>query len=203
MQSAIAICNVALTTYLGAASITSLNGASPEAENCKLHYDRVRRSLLKRFPWYWASRRELLVEETINDREGAWAHRYARPGHVIAVRWVNDAAAARIAMQDGRNPDSLREITADSIYSDVPGASIEYIRDEEDPTLFPPDFADALSAAIAAAIAMPITRDPAKKKDAEQGAALLLDQAMAMDFNQRPATEQRHIPPNLAVRGIA
>ena len=46
MQSTIAICNVALTSYLGTRSITSFNDGSPEAEQCELHYDRVRQSLL-------------------------------------------------------------------------------------------------------------------------------------------------------------
>lgn len=202
MQSAIAICNVALTTYIGAATITSLDGPSPEAQNCDLHYERVRRSLLQRFPWYWASRREVLVEETLNDRAGAWAHKYARPAHLVAIRWVNHPAAARMSLEAGRSPDSLRELTATAIYSDMADAVIEYTRDETDPTLFPPAFADALAASIGAAIAMAITKDVAKKKDAEQAAALLLDQAMAMDYNERPAVEQRHIPPNLAVRGI-
>ncbi len=50
MQSAIAICNVALTTYLGSRTITAFEDTSPEAEQCKLHYDRIRLSLLERWP---------------------------------------------------------------------------------------------------------------------------------------------------------
>ncbi|WP_313349080.1 hypothetical protein [Paracoccus sp. (in: a-proteobacteria)] len=201
MQSAIAICNVALTTYLGAKTIAAFEEPSPEAEQCKLHYDRIRRSLLERWSWVFASRRELLVEETLNDRAGAWSHRYARPGHMVAVRWVNDPTAARMAMQLGQSPDTLREMTAVSIYSDAAGAVIEYTRDVTDPTIFTSGFSDALAAHLAAAIAMPITRDAAKVTGAKREAGELLDHAMVADFNSRPATEQTFYPMQLQVRG--
>ncbi|WGR61447.1 hypothetical protein E3U26_12390 [Paracoccus ferrooxidans] len=202
MQSAIAICNVALTTYLGSSTITAFEETSPEAVQCKLHYDRIRRSLLERWPWVFASRREKLVEETLNDRAGAWSYRYSRPGHMAAIRWVNDVTAARMAMQMGQSPDTLRESTADSIYSDVPDAVIEYTRDVTDPTIFSAGFADALAAHLAAAIAMPITRDAAKVTGAKREAEELLNQAMTMDFNSRPSTEQTFYPMQLTVRGL-
>lgn len=202
MQSAIAICNVALSSYIGTKTITSLQETSPEGEQCALHYDRVRRSLLQRFPWHWATRREALTVELMNDRAGAWAYRYKRPAHMIAPRWVNEPGAARAAMAAGRSPDSPREITADSIYSDVPGAVIEFTRDEDDPTVFPPAFADALAAFLGAAIAMPITRDAAKVKGAQEDAAELLNVAMTLDFNTAASVQQSNVPPHLAVRGV-
>lgn len=202
MQSAIAICNVALTSYLGAKRITSFEENSPEAEECALHYDRIRRSLLDRWDWVFASRREVLVEETLNDRAGAWSYRYARPAHMIAVRWVNTTEAARRAMQMGQSPDTLREMTAGSIYSDVAGAVVHYTRDEQDPTLFPPGFGDALAAALAAAVAMPIVRDGSKVSAARQEADRLLNEAMVSDFNSRPSTEQTFYPQQLLVRGF-
>lgn len=202
MQSAISICNVALTTYLGAKRITSFEEPTPEAEECERHYDRIRMSLLERWPWVFASRREVLVREVTNDRAGAWSFRYARPAHMIAIRWVNTAEAARMAMRMGQPPDSPREITAGSIYSDVPGAVIEYTRDERDPSLFPPGFADVLAAHLAAAIAMPITRDASKVTGAKREAVELLDQAMVTDFNSRPSVEQTFYPMQLQVRGF-
>lgn len=202
MQSAIAICNIALTSYLGAKHITSFSEASPEAEACDLHYDRIRRSLLERWNWTFASTREALVQQAANDRLGAWAYCYARPANMIAIRWVNTPESARAAMRLGQSPDSPREMTAEAIYSDLPGAVIEYTRDEEDPTLFPPGFGNTLAASLAAAIAMPITRDMAKVKAAQQEAAELLEQAMVSDFNSRPATEQTFYPVQLQVRGL-
>lgn len=202
MQSAIAICNVALTTYVGTKSITSFDENSVEAEQCKLHYDRIRRSLLERWPWVFASRREVLVEQTLNDRDGAWGFRYARPGHMVAVRWVNDATLARRCIRLGQSPDAPRELTADSIYSDVAGAAIEFTRDETDPTVFSPSFADAMAAFIAAAVAMPIRRDAAIVTGARQEGERLLNEAMVIDFNARPSVEQTFYPMQLQVRGF-
>lgn len=203
MQSAIAICNVALTTYLGTKSITSFQEPSPEAEGCNLHYDRVRRSLLQRWPWHFATRRELLVERTLNDRAGAWQFAYARPAHLINLLWVNHPDLARRAMSHGRSPDAPRELSADTIYTDVAEAVVEYTRDEEDVTLFPPAFSDTLSAALAAAIGMPITKDRASVQDAQNAAEGLLNQAMVLDFNTRPSMDRSDMPESLRVRGYS
>ena len=202
MQSAIEICNAALTTYLGTQSIVSLEAPSPEAEACKLHYDRVRRSLLERWPWLWASRREVLVQEAINDRAPAWSFKYARPGHLLRIQWVNEPIAARHAFEGGQSQDTPREVTAKAIYSDTAGAVIEYTRDEKDTTLFSAAFSDALAASLAAAIAMAIKTDRPTKQDAQRDAQMLLNQAMADDFNQRPAREMVPLPDSLAVRGL-
>ena len=202
MQSTIAICNVALTSYLGTRSITSFSDGSPEAEQCELHYDRVRQSLLERWPWVFATRREALVQNAINDRSGVWGYSYARPANIIAIRWVNGLSAMHQAGVHGRSPDSYREMTATTIYSNVPNAVIEYTRDETDPTLFSPAFCDVLAANLAAAMAMAITRDASKVTAAQENAARLLNQAMVLDFNARPSTAQEYIPEGLRVRGI-
>ena len=202
MQSAVEICNVALSSYLGARPITSLEQQTPEAEACRLHYDRVRRSLLERADWVFATRREVLARLADNDRADRWAYRYARPAGMLKLRWVNDAAMMGVAHANGRNPDALREITADAIYSHIPGALVEFTADVTDPTLFPASFGDALAAALAAAIAMPITRDGAKMQAAQDHAAALLEQAMVSDAGNRPIIAQVYIPQSLQVRGI-
>lgn len=201
MQSAIDICNVALSSYLGTATITAFDEPSVEAEQCKLHYDRVRRSLLEKWHWTFAGRRELLVAMAVNDRE-SWLYRYAKPGHLISIRWVNNPISARQAMQMGQTPDTLREVSPDSIYSDVAEAVIDYTRDETDPTLFSSGFGDALAAQLAAAIAMPVRRDAAVANAARDAAASMINDAMVADFNARPSWEQTFYPMSLKVRGF-
>lgn len=201
MQSAVEICNVALTSYLGARPITALEQPIPEAEACRLHYDRVRRSLLERADWTFATRRAALVRMADNDR-ATWTYRYARPPDMLKLRWVNDAALMAHAYGFGRTPDRIREVTGDSIYSHIDGAVIEYTADVDDPTLFPPSFGDALAAALAAAIALPITRDGAKMQAAQENAAVLLEQALVSDASQKPIIAQTWVPPVLAVRGV-
>ena len=202
MQSAVEICNVGLSSYLGARPITAMEQPTPEAEACRLHYDRVRRSLLERADWVFATRREALVRMADNDRAARWSYRYARPAGMLKLRWVNDAAMMGLAHANGRNADAIREITADAIYSHIPAALVEFTADVTDPTLFPPSFGDALAASLAAAIAMPITRDGAKQQAAQEHAAALLEQALVNDANNRPIIPQVYVPPSLAVRGI-
>ena len=81
-------------------------------------------------------------------------------------------------------------------------ALVEFTADVTDPTLFPPSFGDALAASLAAAIAMPITRDGAKQQAAQEHAAVLLEQALVNDANNRPIIPQVYVPPSLAVRGV-
>lgn len=201
MQSAVEICNVALSTYLGARPITAMEQPTPEAEACRLHYNRVRRSLLERADWTFAARRAVLARLADNDRS-AWTYRYARPADMLKLRWVNAGALVGTGYAVGQNPDAIREISADAIYSHMPGAVIEYTADVDDTTLFPPSFGDALAASLAAAIAMPITRDGAKMQAAQENAAMLLEQAIVNDANQRPNIPVTHFPATLTVSGI-
>lgn len=198
-QSAVEICNVALSTYLGAGRITSMHEQRPESEACDLHYDRVRRSLLESWPWTWASARAPLTRHAVNDRP-SWAFKYAAPTDMIAIRWVNTVEGGRAALAQGLSQDTPRELTGDAIYSDVPGAVIDYTRDVTDPTLFPPGFGDAFAAALAAAIGMTITADGAKVRYAEAKAAELLERAKVQDFNRGPSADRNDLPPALAAR---
>ena len=201
MQSAVEICNVALSSYLGARPITAMEQQTPEAEACRLHYDRVRRSLLERHDWIFATRRAVLARLADNDRS-AWTYRYARPADMLKLRWVNAGALVGTGYAVGQNPDGIREISADAIYSHMPGAVIEYTADVDDTTLFPPSFGDALAASLAAAIAMPITRDGSKAEAAREASVALLEQAIVNDANQRPNIPVVHLPATLTVRGI-
>lgn len=201
MQSAVEICNVALSSYLGARSITAMEQQTPEAEACRLHYDRVRRSLLERADWTFATRRAALARLADNDRE-TWTYRYARPADMLKLRWVNAGALVGTGYSVGRTPDAIREISGDAIYTHMPGAVIEYTADVTDTTLFPSSFGDAFAASLAAAIAMAITRDGAKMQAAQENATMLLEQAIVNDANQRPNIPVVHIPATLTVRGI-
>lgn len=198
--SDIEICNRALQTYLRAGRITSMNEATPAAEQCALHYRPAVRSLLNRHSWSWATERRALAL-LVNDRETEWGFRYARPAGAIRIRWVNDANAAQVLARSGRWHDARRMTTSDSIYSDVPGAVAEYTVDREDPTLYPPAFDDALAATLAANIAVAITDDVKKAQFAEQKAAELIDLAIVLDINENMPPQPVNVPEWLRARG--
>lgn len=200
MPSKIEICNRALTTYLGAKRIVSLTENSKEASECNQHYDSELRGLLERFWWNFATGRVYLAETT-NDRTTEWAYRYDKPSDSVAIRWVNDKDVARALKAQFMSPDCDRETTGDSIYCDVYQAVCEYTKLITDESVLPQSFANALSASLAAAIAMPITQNRALAKDASEWAMSLASTAVADDHRNTPPLQQE-LPEYLRDRGV-
>jgi hypothetical protein len=200
MSSIIEICNVALSAYLGEARINSLTDTSKAATECNLHYDPTRRMLLERNWWHFATGRQTLAQLT-NDREEEWLFKYARPTAALSIRWVNDPFVARMRMAAHHSPDAERETTIDALYSDTPLAVCEFTRDLTDPTLYPQSFAEALSAALAARLAMPLTQDVRRAREARDMAQEMLSVAIAEDFRNQPPQEPG-LPQYLQDRGL-
>lgn len=200
-MSTIAICNRGLTTYLGESPITSLSDGSPAAVQCDLHYDALRKALLEAHWWVFATGRQTLAELT-NDRTTEWLFRYQRPTSALALRWVNEPSAARAAKSMHVSPDTDREVTDGDIYSDTPAAVCEFTTDVTDATQFPQSFADALSAAVAAAVAMPLTQDYRRAERARDLAEGRLHNAIAMDSRNIPP-EELALPVYLRDRGVS
>tara|TARA_R110000850_G_scaffold133115_3_gene254219 strand:+ start:225 stop:833 length:609 start_codon:yes stop_codon:yes gene_type:complete len=201
MPSKVQICNRALSTYLGLARITSLTEGTPEAEQCQIHYDDTVQSLLESFWWSFATERQILAELT-NDRTTEWNYKYVRPATEIDIHWVNNAQAARYLKEAGENPDTPREITASHIYCDVELATCEFTSGVVDVSQFSQSFADALSAAIAANIAMPLTEDLKRAQNAMSQAEDKLGKAMVHDEQQTPPATYGTMPESLKIRGI-
>lgn len=201
-MSKVQICNRALSTYLGVSRINNLNEDTPQAEQCNLHYEDTLRELLELHWWVFAKGRVVLAELE-NDRPNEWAYRYSRPSAALAIRWVNTAEDAHAAMQLDRDPDTPREMMPDSIYSNAPGAVCEFTMEVTDPTKYPSYFKNALSAALAANMAMSLTEDIKKAQNAMSQAESKLDRAMALDERETPPLEANETPEYLRVRGVS
>ena len=200
MANKIEICNRALTTYLGAKRIVSLSENSKEAIECHQHYDIERRSLLSRYWWTFAKGRRALAELK-NDRTTEWTHHYAYPSDAIAIRWVNDKDVAHRLLAEHLSPDCDRETSGDSIYCDVENAVCAYTKMVSDESVFPQSFANALSASLAAAVAMPITQNRALAEEAAKWAERLSGIAVAEDHLNTPPLETA-LPDYLLQRGV-
>ena len=201
-MSKIQICNRALSTYLGVARINSLTESTPAAEQCDLHYDDTVRSLLEMDEWIFATGRKTLAEVT-NDRTDEWAYKYANPSSLLLIRWVNDPEIARMQILADGSADSDREMIEGFIYSDVQYAVCEYTKLVTDPTIFPQYFADAVSAALAASIAMPLTESLTRAKNASNVAEQKFEAAMVMNERQAPAAPSRSLPDWTTDRGVS
>jgi len=170
------------------------------AIQCDLHYDRALKALLQRHWWTFATGQQVLAVTT-NDRT-EWAYRYARPADALTIRWVNEATTARSLLALNKSPDTPREVTLGAIYSDVATASCAYTQLVDDPAVYPQTFADALSAHIAAAVAMAITQNGRLAREALQAATYLTDVAITHDANEGPPEDYAQTPGWLEARGV-
>lgn len=198
-MSEVQICNRALTTYLGAGRIASLTESTPAAEQCNIHYAETVTMLLERHWWNFATGRETLAALT-NDRP-EWGYKYQMPASALAIRWVNDPSVARQMMATHQSPDCSREITEDAIYCDVVNAACEFTK-PVGVAAFPQYFKEAVSASLAAAMAIPLTEDVKRAKYAQDMAVSKLDDAIALDERNTPVQEGGPVPDWLSVRGI-
>lgn len=201
-MSKVQICNRALSTYLGVARINSLTETTPAAEQCNLHFDDTLAGLLEAHPWRFANSRQVLAELT-NARTAEWGYHYARPADALFVLWVNDPEVARYMISQDQSPDSDREMTGQSIYSNVKGAVCEFTKLVTDTTLYPQFFKDAMSAALAASMAMALTEDIKRASNAMEQADHKLDIAMARDEQEEETGGYQTLPGYLAARGVS
>lgn len=202
MASKVQICNRALSSHLGCKRINSLTESTPEAEQCNLHYEDTLRALLEAYPWSFAQRQDALAEVT-NDLSDFWDYAYQRPANCLRIAWVNDDQSARDYMALNRDPDTDRRTIGDTIYSNVPAASISYTTFVDDPAEYSQAFRDALSAAIAANMAMPLTENSRLAGRAMEMAERSLDMAVAHDESQKRTEEAALIPDWLRDRGVS
>lgn len=149
------VANLALA-HLGQNSITDIDSeSSQEAAACRRFYDHARDEMLRRWPWTFAKRRQVLalVEEDPTDE---WGYSY---------RWPSDCLFPRRIVNGDRNPtkDTVDKYLVESdtsgklILCDVEDAELEYTARVEDVGLFPADFTLALSYKLAFYIAPFVT----------------------------------------------
>jgi hypothetical protein len=143
--SEVEICNVALA-QLGEAAIASLADATDAARYCSTLYAPTRDQLLRAHPWNFATFRR-----TLNASAATPSHGYGfayplpnTPSPCLRVLTVEPADADYVI--EGRE-----------ILTDESSLSITYIGQVVDATQFGPLFAEALSLALAAKLAYPLT----------------------------------------------
>lgn len=184
-MSIVQICNRGASQYLGLPRVNNLNEGTPQSEQYELHYDDLRRALLEKHWWTFAKCIQPLALTT-NDRSDEWFYKYEKPAGVVEVHWVNDRQVATAAMQNSQNPDAPRDNVGRYIYTNVETAYIQFTCDEANTDLMPQYFKDALSAMIAAAVAMPLTESVSRARFATEQAERMVDMAVAEDEANMP-----------------
>lgn len=179
------ICNMALD-HLGARNIVALTDDTPEAEACSTWYAEVRDDLLRRARWPWAVCRAELSELSGHDTttDDVWDYVYGLP--TDCLRPLEIWPGTRSPADDDRIRWALewdRALAQNVLCTDEEDAVLIYLAKIEVPLRFPTEFVDALSWALAAKIALPLTKDRQTELIAIQNAERTFALAAARSAN--------------------
>lgn len=192
MTSIVSICNLALSS-LGKDNISALTEATAEARASNQFYQQTLDSLLQSYPWLFAGKTAALGQ-IANGSMGRWSYVYSRPNDCLKVRWVRPqySVTDHLPLSLHEEVNIPYEVEGDSIYCNISPAFLRYTRRVDDPTKFPPLFVEALSFALAARMAMPLTRDPKTRGEMYQAAAQVRAQAEVADANEQRETSDHN-----------
>lgn len=204
MAISITVCNLALGE-LRAPPIADVDEATTEAAECRRYYAHCLKLLLERFDWSFATRIAALAELTLNPRASEWAHAYMLPANMATAQrlvppvagWPAAAGAAPVA------PVLTRPFAIEDgmLFSQVPGAILEYTTREISEADMPALFCDALAYALAARLAVPLRDSRETKGQLLQQAEVAAQRAMADDVNRQPNRDGRAIDDVAVARG--
>jgi len=181
MSSEVQIARLALQHIGDRYDITSLDEATPEAEQVNLVYENVRDMVLREHPWKFA-RKFSTPASLVGTVPGNWSYMFLHPADCLRViRIVNplgdDKPPVRFEM--ARNGADQHVILCD-----IEEPTIEYTMRLTEPGEYDPQFVTALSYRIAQYIAMPITGDRQIMSDMKTLADNEVRAAQASDANE-------------------
>ena len=148
--SAIALCSRALIK-LGADPIASLDEGTAEAQVAATLYAPVRDALLAAHPWNFATAQATLARLAAAP-VADFAHAYQLPA---------DHLRTLSAGGPGRGDGLVYRIHEDRLLTDAEAVSLTYIF-RADESGYPPHFAEALSARLAAEFCLPLTESTSR-----------------------------------------
>jgi hypothetical protein len=150
--SDIDICSNALV-LLGMEPITSLTEGTPSADVCGVRYPLLRDSIFSEYPWNFALKKALLSREVDTPVSG-YAYQYLLPSDGKA----DGVIAAFETDDEGAHPISNYIIQGGRLLTDYKTVYADYIA-EVDETYWPSYFVNFVAHALAADIALTLTRD--------------------------------------------
>jgi hypothetical protein len=170
--SALALCSRALLK-IGAQPIASLDEGTAEAEVAANLYPGIRDALLSAHPWNFAT-----AQATLPRLAGVpvadYSHAYQLPAGFLRALSAGGLGAGRGAVY---------RIVEDRLHADAPEVTLTYVfRPEEQE--FPPYFASALVARLAAEFCIPLTESTARAELLFRLAELELRAARSTDAQQ-------------------
>ncbi len=191
MRSLISIYNMALAR-LGGNQFDRLN--TPDEENavatlCRTLYPHVLEMALAHSEWAFARKSARLALKPEQEPDPYAPFRHALPADCIRPVELRDAGEAPVPFA----------ISGRDVLSAVADASLSYVARLDDPSAWPPAFADAVAWGLAAELSTALVNDARRQQAYTQQARQALDYAAAVERNsQKP---RRPASPWLASRG--
>lgn len=153
-RSEVSICNLALSHIGNHSRIQSLTEESAEADRCGLIYEETRDQVLRDHHWGFATKYVTLADA--GTPPSVWEYKYAYPNDCLKARYIIDPTSRNknraIAYQVGADDSGSGRV----IYTNQATATLCYTAEVTDPSAFDVSFANALSYALAAKLAMPV-----------------------------------------------
>lgn len=225
MTTPVDICNRALSEAATQSTIASLDESSPEAVQCSLWYDKLRRQLLRSAPWAFA-RRQLALTLLGNavDETGVYPFlfMYAYPSDCLKFRYILAPPAPSsnpVAPQVGvglpgivswapsrQNRFLVHEhidsegVQTKVILSNVEGAYGVYTMNLSNPDKFDDLFEGALTSALAYKLSLALTGNLQVNQLCKDQANNAIKEARAADANESITTTD-HSVDWIATRG--
>lgn len=191
MASLIELCNRALAS-IAKAQIASLNEPSLEARECFRSAQPLLDEIITWSDNMPLGRKRVVLAQLTNDRHAEWLYAYALPSDFespIAIRRVEDAATSLpeggpfdFPVQDTYPLAYL--IDGDKLYTNVPGATLAYVRSTLDASELSGQMQKAFVDELAVRIATPLTKDPKVEAAKTQVAELSRARAVAHEENK-------------------
>lgn len=177
------ICNMALAS-LGQATISDLKEENERARRVSLFYEPVRKELLRMHDWSFAKRVAKLTPIQLSEEENPseFYKAYAYPAGALYVTNVfYKYAKNRIPFKEVYSAKQAKRC----IVCPREDVWAEYTQDITDTELFTPDFAQTLSLALAADLAITLTGDTNLAQLSFQKFSLALDNARLANTTEK------------------
>ncbi len=153
MTGKVEICNMALG-FIGTRAMASYDERTPEAAQCRLYWDRARRSALRDFPYPFSKKLiRLAPVEMPGELAARWQYAYSVPTSALKVLAVGKCA-----------PFELMQGSTDlAIYCNEPHACALCVVDVVDAGLWDELFIIAMAYRLAMLIAVPLLKNNSAK----------------------------------------
>lgn len=190
-----------------AGTIASVNEKSQSAYEVNRVGPQVIGEMVEEFAYDFAITRVALAAVG-NDRAGEWGFAYAMPTNVAsplrvlpnitaglgAVPLLAGQTLAPVVGEAFGDPFRIRyEIADEVIFTSVPMAMLEYVREDVDVAKFPRLFVRACALEIAQRIVMPLLKSRERQRELAQAAEMVKQRAIADNLNRKPSSTYGYV----------